>query len=48
MLQILAPLLPEIAKAVAEPLSKVDRITMVNTGGNGESASPGSRARWRR
>jgi flotillin len=36
MLQILAPLLPEIARAVAEPLSKVDRITMVNTGGNGE------------
>ncbi len=36
VLQILAPLLPEIARAVAEPLSKVDRITMVNTGGNGE------------
>jgi flotillin len=36
VLQILAPLLPEIAKAVAEPLSKIDRITMVNTGGNGE------------
>jgi flotillin len=36
VLQILAPLLPEIARAMAEPLSKVDRITMVNTGGNGE------------
>jgi flotillin len=36
VLQILAPLLPEIAKAVAEPLSKIDRITMVNTGGNGD------------
>jgi flotillin len=35
VLQILAPLLPEIAKAVAEPLSKVDRITLVNTG-NGD------------
>jgi flotillin len=35
VLQILAPLLPEIARAVAEPLSKIDRITMVNTG-NGE------------
>ena len=35
ILQILAPLLPEIARAVAEPLSKIDRITMVNTGGNG-------------
>jgi flotillin len=36
MLQILAPILPEIAKAIAEPLSKIDRITMVNTGGNGD------------
>jgi flotillin len=36
VLQILAPLLPEIARAVAEPLSKIDRITMVNTGGNGD------------
>lgn len=35
VLQILAPLLPEIARAVAEPLAKVDRITMVNTG-NGD------------
>ena len=37
ILQILAPILPEIAKAVAEPLSRIDRITMVNTGGNGEA-----------
>ena len=36
VLQILAPLLPEIARAVAEPLTRIDRITMVNTGGNGE------------
>src|SRR5918996_2510720 len=36
VLQILAPILPEIARAIAEPLSRVDRITMVNTGGNGE------------
>ena len=36
VLQILAPILPEIAKAIAEPLSKVDRITMINTGGNGD------------
>jgi flotillin len=36
VLQIIAPLLPEIARAVAEPLSKIDRITMVNTGGSGE------------
>jgi flotillin len=36
VIQILAPMLPEIAKAVAEPLSRVDRITMVNTGGNGD------------
>ncbi|HVR98069.1 MAG TPA: SPFH domain-containing protein [Thermoanaerobaculia bacterium] len=33
VLQIIAPLLPEIAKAVSEPLSKIDRITLVNTGG---------------
>jgi flotillin len=33
VLQILAPLLPEIAKAVAEPLARIDRITMVSTGG---------------
>lgn len=36
VLQILAPILPEIARAVAEPLSKVDRITLVNTGSDGE------------
>lgn len=36
VLQILAPLLPDIARAVAEPLSRIDRITMVNTGGNGD------------
>jgi flotillin len=36
VLQILAPILPEIAKAVAEPLSRIDRITMVNTGGASE------------
>jgi flotillin len=36
VLQILAPLLPEIARAVAEPLSKIDRITMINTGQNGD------------
>jgi flotillin len=34
VLQILAPLLPEIAKAVSEPLARIDRITMVNTGGS--------------
>ena len=28
--------MPEIARAVAEPLSKIDRITLVTTGGNGE------------
>jgi flotillin len=33
VLQVLAPILPEIARAVAEPLAKIDRITMVNTGG---------------
>ncbi|MCU0242970.1 MAG: SPFH domain-containing protein, partial [Vicinamibacteria bacterium] len=34
VIQILAPILPEIARAVAEPLAKIDRITMINTGGN--------------
>ncbi|HEX9187679.1 MAG TPA: SPFH domain-containing protein, partial [Vicinamibacteria bacterium] len=35
VMQILAPLLPEIARAVAEPLARIDHITMVNTGGAG-------------
>jgi flotillin len=36
VMQILAPILPEIARAVAEPLSRIDHITMVSTGaGNG-------------
>ena len=36
IVQILAPILPEIARAVAEPLAKIDRITLINTGsGNG-------------
>jgi flotillin len=37
VLQILAPVLPEIARAVAEPLAKIDRITLVNTSGSGEA-----------
>ncbi len=36
VLQILAPILPEIARALAEPLARIDRITMVNTGGSSE------------
>jgi flotillin len=36
LLQIIAPILPEIARAVAEPLAKIDRITLVNAGGNGD------------
>ena len=39
VLQILVAALPEIAKAVAEPLSKTDRITLVSTGGDGIGAS---------
>jgi flotillin len=38
VLQILAPILPEIARAISEPLSRIDRITMVNTG-NGSDGS---------
>jgi flotillin len=34
VLQILLAALPEIAKAVAEPLSKTDKITLISTGGN--------------
>ncbi len=47
VLQLLAPILPEIARAVAEPLSRIDRITMVSTGGgNGQvSAVTGEVAR---
>jgi flotillin len=42
IVQILAPILPEIARAVAEPLSKIDRITLVNTGnGIGGAAGDG-------
>ncbi len=39
VLQLLLATLPEIAKAVAEPLSKTDRITLVSTGGDGAGAS---------
>jgi flotillin len=39
VLQVLLAALPEIAKAVAEPLSKTDRITLVSTGGDGAGAS---------
>ncbi len=39
VLQVLLAALPEIAKAVAEPLSKTDRITFVSTGGDGAGAS---------
>ncbi len=38
VMQILAPILPEIARAVAEPLSRIDRITLVNTGGGDDGA----------
>jgi flotillin len=36
ILQMLGPILPEIAKAIASPLQNVDRITLVNTGGSDE------------
>ncbi|MEA2692023.1 MAG: flotillin, partial [Acidobacteriota bacterium] len=41
IVQILAPILPEIARAVAEPLSKIDRITLVNTGGGNGAGGDG-------
>ncbi len=37
--QLLITTLPELAKAVAEPLSKTDRITLVSTGGDGIGAA---------
>ena len=33
--QLILQALPEIARAIAEPLSKTDKITIVSTGGNG-------------
>jgi len=39
VLQVLLGALPEIARAIAEPLSKTDRITIVSTGGDGVGAS---------
>jgi len=39
VLQVLLAALPEIARAIAEPLSKTDRITMISTGGEGTGAS---------
>jgi len=39
VLQILLAALPEIARAISEPLSKTDRITLVSTGGEGTGAS---------
>ena len=39
VLQLMITALPEIARAVSEPLSKTDRITLVSTGGDGTGAS---------
>jgi flotillin len=39
VLELLFAALPGIAKAVTEPLSKTDRITLVSTGGDGTGAS---------
>lgn len=36
VLQMLAPILPEIARAIAQPLQNVDKITLVNTGGSAD------------
>ncbi|HEY8019456.1 MAG TPA: SPFH domain-containing protein [Thermoanaerobaculia bacterium] len=41
IIQILAPILPEIARAVAEPLAKIDRITLINTGGGNGAGGDG-------
>jgi flotillin len=39
VLQLLVSALPEIARAVSEPLSKTDKITLISTGGDGAGAS---------
>ena len=39
VLQLMISALPEIARAVTDPLSKTDRITLVSTGGDGTGAS---------
>ena len=39
VIQLVLQALPEIARAVAEPLSKTDSITIVNTGGDSAGAS---------
>ncbi len=39
VLQLLLQSLPDIAKAIAEPLSKTESITLVSTGGEGTGAS---------
>jgi flotillin len=36
VLDKLIPVLPQMMQAIAEPLGKVDRITMLSTGGNAE------------
>jgi flotillin len=39
VLQIMIEALPEIARAISEPLSKTDSITLVSTGGEGTGVS---------
>src|SRR5881409_1314820 len=39
VIQLIMQALPEIARAIAEPLSKTDKITIVNTGDGGAGAS---------
>lgn len=39
VLELLVQNLPDLARAVSEPLAKTDRITMVSTGGEGPGAS---------
>lgn len=39
VLQLLVETLPQIARAIAEPLGKTDRITLISTGGEGTGAS---------
>src|SRR5690606_16730055 len=39
MLDILAKMLPELAKQIAQPMSGIEKITVVDSSGNGDGAA---------
>jgi len=42
IIQMFIERIPEIARAIAEPLSRTDRIVIINTGGDGQSGGAGA------